>query len=421
MGIEAFKKGLYYEDENGFYEDYKYLTEKYVPEEILHRDDEIDKIYKKLGKYINPLRNFKNWNLVIHGKTGIGKTHAVKRVKKGISEEMGNGNIDYEFIYVNCADKTVYQIFIKIIRSIDQSYPHTGWGLDRVINDLKSILIDLDKLILVLDEVDKLSVRKGKNLDTLIYRYKREALPNNLRGEDVFITITNDNSIYNKLKKHNKDVYRANDLLFRDYAAPEIIDILSKRCDKAFKDGVIDDESIKLAGCISKRKGGASIRYAINLVKQAAAIIEDADRCTISTEDVKRAESRLENNMIKEDILNMDIHSMISLVSLLLQGGCSGDTKSMYENYCMIANENGIDPNSFSSFRQTILGELDERGLIMIENNGNKGKNNVYHIGDDCIKDIIIRIFDNEQDFGDEIYIDLDNNNLEKIRKVNYE
>src|SRR3989338_778851 len=134
------------------------LQSNYTPENIPHRDDQIESVASILAP---TLRGERASNLFIYGKTGSGKTLSVQHVTIKISEKMKEiGKNNLKFIYVNCKLKKVadteYRILAEIINELGGSVPSTGLPTDQVYSRFID-LIDNEKqvIVLVLDEIDQ--------------------------------------------------------------------------------------------------------------------------------------------------------------------------------------------------------------------------------------------------------------------------
>ena len=94
------------------------LSPHYVPHELPHRENEI----RNVTKIIAPvLRNEKPSNLFIYGKTGTGKTVAVRYVMRKFMEfiqdpEKNSVGVIGKVVYMNCkVYNSKYQVLIRIL------------------------------------------------------------------------------------------------------------------------------------------------------------------------------------------------------------------------------------------------------------------------------------------------------------------
>ena len=171
------KKGLtnFFENflkQESFFTDKKILQSTYVPEEISHRDEQINQIASILAP---SLKLDKPSNLFIYGKTGTGKTLTVKYTTKQLSELAQQKGIPLKIIYLNCklnkvAD-TEYRLLLQLSKEFGKEIPPTGLPTDEVYKIFYN-LIDYNQLliIIILDEIDQLVKKAG---DEILYNLTR--------------------------------------------------------------------------------------------------------------------------------------------------------------------------------------------------------------------------------------------------------
>ncbi|MFW6008741.1 MAG: Cdc6/Cdc18 family protein [archaeon] len=122
----------------------KYLQSNYIPDEVIHRKEEI----KHMARILAPsLRGERPSNLFIYGKTGTGKTltiqHVIKKMHKAY-DVSGNKDFHLNIIYVNCKLKRVadteYRLIAHLARNLGKDIPPTGLPTDEVYNIFTSAI-----------------------------------------------------------------------------------------------------------------------------------------------------------------------------------------------------------------------------------------------------------------------------------------
>ena len=111
----------------------KALQSGYTPENIIHRDHQI----QQLANILAPsLREEKPSNVFIYGKTGTGKTAVTKHVLGEMDSVLKTNNKSVGNYYINCKLKRVadteYRILAQLARELGVEVPATGLPTDEV-------------------------------------------------------------------------------------------------------------------------------------------------------------------------------------------------------------------------------------------------------------------------------------------------
>ena len=110
----------------------KILQSNYSPEDIPHRDKQIEQVASVLAPC---LLGEKTSNLFIYGKTGTGKTLSVQHVTNELLKRANEEKI-LRVEYLNCKLKKVadteYRILAALINQLGGHVPATGLPTDQV-------------------------------------------------------------------------------------------------------------------------------------------------------------------------------------------------------------------------------------------------------------------------------------------------
>ena len=142
---------------NTIFKDKFVLQSNYTPENIPHRDKQIEQVATILAP---ALRGERTSNLFIYGGTGTGKTLSTLHVKNALLKRAKEMGTPLRIEYLNCKLKKVsdteYRILAELINKLGGSVPSTGLPTDQVYNKFIE-LIEKEKqlIILILDEIDQ--------------------------------------------------------------------------------------------------------------------------------------------------------------------------------------------------------------------------------------------------------------------------
>src|SRR3989344_9123321 len=105
---------------NNLFKDKTVLQSNYTPDNIPHRDEQIESVASILAP---ALRGERASNLFVYGKTGSGKTLSVQKViNRMVARIKESGKDNLKVLYVNCKLKKVadteYRIIAELIKQL---------------------------------------------------------------------------------------------------------------------------------------------------------------------------------------------------------------------------------------------------------------------------------------------------------------
>ncbi|MCC7552140.1 AAA family ATPase [Candidatus Micrarchaeota archaeon] len=374
------------------------LSPHYIPEILLFREEQIEKIMKVLSP---AFKNERPHNLFIYGKTGTGKTASVKNIMKKFNDMERKEAV---MTYVNCkVYNTRYRIIQKIAKTYISELDKSGFGLTYIYEKLVSWIIENKiRLIIVLDEVDMI-----KELDDLIYTLTR--MNDELsEGSVSLLGISNKFNFKDELDARSKSSLYETEMVFTSYSAIELQEILKYRSNLGFKKGIVDESAINLTAAITASENGDA-RYALRLLLKAGEIAEDKNREKITDSEVEEARRNVDEDLAAEAIITLPDHQQLVLLSVAdldLKGSryeklneeesgflFSGE---VYEEYRRNCKKHKKKPRTARWF-QEYLNDLEMLGLItMVESGkGIRGHTRLIRIGysAESLKNIIERNF----------------------------
>ncbi|MFB6076217.1 MAG: Cdc6/Cdc18 family protein, partial [Candidatus Aenigmatarchaeota archaeon] len=202
-----------------------YLTSEYTPNELPHREEEMEEI----ANSIRPMfKKRKPENLFIYGPPGTGKTSCVKHVQ----DELDN-NTTATSVYVNAWNyDTRTSCYAKILHSLGVPFPRKGKPVDVLYDRIIETASKKKKLVIAIDEIDQLGAEKSKTLYDLVRIDKGEE-----DFEVAVIVIGYKADTLTDLDSRARSSLSPKTLEYSGYKKHELIDILNRRVEKAFRQG----------------------------------------------------------------------------------------------------------------------------------------------------------------------------------------
>jgi len=339
------------------------LQSNYTPEDIPHRDKEIEHIASILAP---SLLGEKTSNLFIYGKTGTGKTLSVQHVSNELTKRSKDSKV-LRIEYINCKLKKVadteYRIFAELIKKLGGTIPSTGLPTDQVYKKFIELIEKNDEklFIIVLDEIDQ-AVKKISG--DFLYNLMRLNSELN-KTQIILIGISNDAKFLEMIDPRVKSSLSEEELVFHPYNAIQLQDILRKRAEDAFKKGVVSEGVIAKCAAYAAREHGDA-RRALNLMRVAGEIAERVASPKIEIIHIDEANDKIERDKLLDIIesspkqFQLVLFSIIDLIKSSNEGIFTGDVFNYYENLCKKCNIEVLTQRRVSD----ILAEFDMLGLI---------------------------------------------------------
>jgi len=348
---------------NNLFKDKFVLQINYSPENIPHRDEQIEQIASILAP---TLRGERTSNLFVYGKTGSGKTLSVQKVRNELLKRNPKGN-NLVILYINCKLKKVsdteYRIFAELIKKLGGSVPATGLPTDQVYNKFIELIDDEKKLIVIIfDEIDY-AVTKIE--DSFLYNLTR--LNSELSKSQISIVgISNNLTFLDNLDPRVKSSLSEEELVFPPYNALQLQDILKKRSEKAFKQGVVEEGVIAKCAAFAAREHGDA-RRALDLLRIAGEIAERDNSKKIRLKDIDFANEKIEKDKILDIVRTEPKQFQLVLFTITNlnekkknEDIFTGDVYNGYQDLCNQTKNDVLTQRRVSD----ILTEFDMMGII---------------------------------------------------------
>ncbi|MEX0920571.1 MAG: orc1/cdc6 family replication initiation protein [Candidatus Pacearchaeota archaeon] len=354
-------------DNNLIFKNKSILQSNYMPNEILHRGEQIKQVASMLAPV---LRGERTSNLFLYGKTGTGKTLSMNYVKEELLKR-AKKDADYKIKieYLNCklrkVSDTEYRILAELIKKLGGSVPETGLPTETVYNRFID-LVDSEKqfLILILDEVDQ----AVKKIST-DFLYNLTRINSELSKAQVGVVgISNDLTFLEGIDPRVRSSLSEEEIVFSPYNALQLQEILSKRAEQAFKETVVQEGVIQKCAAFAAREHGDA-RRALDLLRIAGELAERDGSDKILLKHIDESNTKIEKDKIL-DIIKSEprqfqyvLYSIIELSDKNPDGSYfTGDVYNYYQELCLKNKSEVLTQRRVGD----IIQEFDMLGIINV-------------------------------------------------------
>ena len=351
------------------------LNEHYTPDEIPEREGESAELVRGLRRVF---RGGEPKNMFLQGKTGQGKTASARYVLDEFEKRASQHDIDVETIFQSCSNhSSSYHLACNLVERFTGTDPN-GHPQQKVFDKMYAVLEErAENIVIVFDEIDSI----GEKHD-ILYDIPRARDNNDIEDTKIgIIGITNDSTFLQSMDPRTKSSLYDGTIQFDAYEADDLQNILQRRVEKAFLDGVVENSAIQLCAAYAAQDKG-SARQAIDYLYEAGDVAIDHNSSTVTDEHVREAEERVNKRNVTQSISGLTVQDHLTLcavVSLALDGNEPARTRQVYSEYSNLTRS--IDVNSLAMDRvRDHLQDLDMIGVIdgELRSGGSEGGKKYY-------------------------------------------
>ena len=358
----------------------------FMPNQILHRDPEQEKITQSL---LPILMESRPSNLLVYGKPGTGKTLVIKKVLSKIQKRVEEGSFPIKLVYTNAKQETtLYGLLVSFGRQLglgsqkttDEKMwlPSTGLSISEVFNRILHVIEKNEtNAVFVIDEIDYLAELIQKTGKDVLYQITR-ANERLTTGSLTLIGVSNDLTFKERLDPRVISSLSEEEVVFTNYNLPQIREILNARIEVAFDEDIVTDSALNLCSAMAGRESGDA-RRALDLLRVAAEIAERSQMPTVTEEHIRMAAEKIEENKEVIALRSYPLHEKLLILAIMKSSEIStGEVYSTYKSLCKDIRQKELTQRRVTQ----MLSEIEMSGIITgrIVHQGTHGNTKKFRI-----------------------------------------
>jgi archaeal cell division control protein 6 len=297
------------------------LSPRYVPEELPHRQQQIQRIVHVFSNAVEDVDSFPLTILQVIGAAGIGKTSTVLRSSKILEELFANSRLPLKIAYINMKLQggNKFAIYRLLLERIAPELPAQGLSAEEMLRYLLQYLRQNNHYaLIILDEIDYL-IKTSKDTSiiydlTRLNEYEIDK-PCNVKG---VIFIVRSMEFYNRLDAAELSTLGRIPVEFYPYTLQQVSDILESRASQAFNPKAIGSDVIDKVASITTSAGvNGDVRYALDLLLYAGNLAESDGSSRIMLDHVRKVHGQIHPSITTEEFEQLSQNHLVSLMALV--------------------------------------------------------------------------------------------------------
>lgn len=363
------------------FEDQSKLSPDYVPEELVHRDEE----FRKLTQFFKPvLEDEASQRVLITGSVGVGKTALVSRFGQELESAAKKRDLDLTYAHINCRKQGTPQMVLhELAGKFPLSVPRRGFAPQEIMAHIVDYLEKKNAyLTMTLDELDYFIRQNGPDL---LYSLTRAAEESEAPNRLSIIATSFSSDFLDAVDEATRSTFMHNQIELDSYNEDQLFDILKQRVGVAFKPDKVKEDALELISSISARRGDA--RFALELLWYAGRIASKGEIVKVSPNHVRKAKSEIHPEIRRDVLLDLEEHELLFLLALSRRLKISDKafvlTGDVEEAYKVVCEEWDEEPRKHTQFWSYIK-SAEDLGIVDTEpsSGGHRGRSQKISISD---------------------------------------
>lgn len=307
--------------EGGIFKNKSKLSPRYLPDELPHREGEIQQIVRVFSEAPKDPEMFPLTILQVIGAAGIGKTSTVLRSSKLLEELFAKNRMKLKNVYINMKLQggNKFAIYRFLLERIAPELPAQGLSAEEMLRYLLQYLRENNQYaLIVIDEIDYL-VKSSKDIGiiydlTRLNEYEMDK-PCNVKG---VVFIARSMEFYAKLDAAELSTLGRVPMEFHPYTMHQVSDILESRVAEAFNPKALGSDVIdKVASITTSAEVNGDVRYALDLLLYAGNLAESSGSGRVTLEHLRKVHGQIHPSITTEEIDQLSKNHVLSLMALV--------------------------------------------------------------------------------------------------------